>query len=60
MIPNNILGEEDLNPQGFHRWPAGSRITTMMTPTIVLRTAPSASSPAAAAATASAALSCRR
>lgn len=37
MIPNNILGEEDLNPQGFHKWPAGARIPTMMTPTIVLR-----------------------
>ncbi len=37
MIPNNILGEEDLNPGGFHRWPAGARIPTMMTPTIVLR-----------------------
>ncbi len=36
MIPNNILGEEDLNPHGFHRWPAGSRIHTMMTPAIVL------------------------
>jgi gamma-glutamyltranspeptidase / glutathione hydrolase len=37
MIPNNILGEEDLNPHGFHRWAAGQRIPTMMTPTIVLR-----------------------
>lgn len=37
MIPNNILGEEDLNPQGFHRWPAGQRIPTMMTPAIVLQ-----------------------
>jgi gamma-glutamyltranspeptidase/glutathione hydrolase len=37
MIPNNILGEEDLNPHGFHQWPAGARIPTMMTPTIVLR-----------------------
>lgn len=37
MIPNNILGEEDLNPQGFHQWPAGARIPTMMAPAIVLR-----------------------
>jgi gamma-glutamyltranspeptidase/glutathione hydrolase len=37
MIPNNILGEEDLNPRGFHQWPAGARIATMMAPTIVLR-----------------------
>ena len=35
-IPNNILGEADLHPDGFHRRPAGTRIPTMMTPTIVL------------------------
>ncbi len=35
-IPNNIMGEEDLHPQGFHTRPAGRRIPTMMTPTIVL------------------------
>ncbi|MDX1663620.1 MAG: gamma-glutamyltransferase [Candidatus Promineifilaceae bacterium] len=35
FIPNNILGEEDLNPHGFHQWPAGARIPTMMAPTIV-------------------------
>jgi gamma-glutamyltranspeptidase / glutathione hydrolase len=34
---NNMLGEEDLNPHGFHRTPAGRRITSMMAPTIVLR-----------------------
>jgi gamma-glutamyltranspeptidase/glutathione hydrolase len=36
-IPNNIMGEEDLHPQGFHSSPPGRRIATMMTPTIVLR-----------------------
>lgn len=36
FIPNNILGEEDLNPHGFHNWPAGQRIPTMMTPTFVV------------------------
>lgn len=36
-IPNNILGEEDLHPQGFHVRPAGRRIPTMMTPMIVLK-----------------------
>ncbi|MBP8002908.1 MAG: gamma-glutamyltransferase [Chloroflexi bacterium] len=36
-IPNNMLGEEDLHPQGFHRRPAGERIPTMMTPTLVLQ-----------------------
>ncbi|HUS93695.1 MAG TPA: gamma-glutamyltransferase [Patescibacteria group bacterium] len=36
FIPNNILGEADLHPEGFHRRKAGSRIPTMMTPTVVL------------------------
>ncbi len=36
FIPNNIMGEEDLHPHGFHSRPAGRRIATMMTPTIVL------------------------
>src|SRR5690606_38483731 len=36
FIPNDILGEEDLNPHGFHNWPAGQRIPTMMTPAFVL------------------------
>ena len=36
-IPNNILGEADLHPGGFHSRPAGQRIPTMMTPTIVLQ-----------------------
>ncbi|MFZ0544122.1 MAG: gamma-glutamyltransferase, partial [Candidatus Promineifilaceae bacterium] len=36
-IPNNILGEADLHPNGFHSSPAGERIATMMTPTIVLK-----------------------
>jgi gamma-glutamyltranspeptidase/glutathione hydrolase len=34
---NNILGEEDLNPQGFHKYPAGHRMTSMMSPTIVTK-----------------------
>lgn len=36
FIPNNILGESDLHPNGFHSRPAGQRIPTMMTPAIVL------------------------
>jgi gamma-glutamyltranspeptidase/glutathione hydrolase len=36
FIPNNILGEADLHPNGFHSRPAGHRIPTMMTPAIVL------------------------
>ena len=34
---NNMLGEEDLNPQGFHRIPPGRRVSSMMSPTIALR-----------------------
>lgn len=36
-IPNNMLGEEDLHPKGFHTRPAGQPIPTMMTPTIILQ-----------------------
>ncbi len=36
FIPNNIMGEEDLHPNGFHTRPPGWRIPTMMTPAIVL------------------------
>jgi gamma-glutamyltranspeptidase/glutathione hydrolase len=34
---NNMLGEQDLNPLGFHRHPPGRRMPSMMSPTIVLR-----------------------
>jgi gamma-glutamyltranspeptidase/glutathione hydrolase len=34
ILLNNILGEEDLNPHGFHKNPAGMRMTSMMSPTI--------------------------
>lgn len=34
---NNVMGEEDLNPLGFHRHPAGRRMPSMMAPSIVLR-----------------------
>jgi gamma-glutamyltranspeptidase/glutathione hydrolase len=37
VILNNMLGEEDLNPGGFHRIPAGERVPSMMSPTVVLR-----------------------
>jgi gamma-glutamyltranspeptidase / glutathione hydrolase len=33
---NNMLGEEDLNPLGFHMHTPGTRVTSMMAPTIVL------------------------
>ena len=34
---NNMLGEEDLNPGGFHRIPSGRRVSSMMAPTVALR-----------------------
>jgi gamma-glutamyltranspeptidase/glutathione hydrolase len=34
---NNMLGEEDLNPLGFHKTPPGRRVPSMMSPTVVLR-----------------------
>ncbi|NEP58675.1 MAG: gamma-glutamyltransferase [Symploca sp. SIO2G7] len=37
IMVNNMLGEEDLNPRGFHQWPTGQRMSSMMAPTIVLR-----------------------
>jgi gamma-glutamyltranspeptidase / glutathione hydrolase len=37
VILNNMLGEEDLNPFGFHQGKPGSRVTSMMAPTVVLR-----------------------
>ncbi len=33
---NNMLGEEDLNPHGFHRHPPGVRMPSMMSPTVIL------------------------
>jgi gamma-glutamyltranspeptidase/glutathione hydrolase len=37
MHLNNMLGEEDLNPLGFHRHTPGRRIPSMMAPTVVLQ-----------------------
>lgn len=33
---NNMLGEEDLNPAGFHRWSTDERMSSMMAPSILL------------------------
>jgi gamma-glutamyltranspeptidase/glutathione hydrolase len=33
---NNMLGEQDLNPLGFHRHAAGRRLPSMMAPTVVV------------------------
>lgn len=34
---NNIMGEADLNPLGFHTAPPGRRMPSMMSPTVVMR-----------------------
>ena len=34
IMLNNMLGEEDLNPGGFHRWKEGRRLISMMSPAI--------------------------
>jgi gamma-glutamyltranspeptidase / glutathione hydrolase len=34
---NNMLGEQDLNPLGYHRHEPGARVPSMMAPTVVLR-----------------------
>ena len=36
MHLNNMLGEQDLNPLGFHRHTPGARVPSMMSPTVVL------------------------
>ncbi|HEX5308387.1 MAG TPA: gamma-glutamyltransferase [Solirubrobacteraceae bacterium] len=33
---NNVMGEEDLSPLGFHTHPAGGRMPSMMAPTVVM------------------------
>jgi gamma-glutamyltranspeptidase/glutathione hydrolase len=37
VILNNMLGEEDLNPLGFHAIAPARRVPSMMAPTVVLR-----------------------
>jgi gamma-glutamyltranspeptidase/glutathione hydrolase len=34
VMLNNMLGEEDLNPGGFNRWPTNVRVGSMMAPTL--------------------------
>ncbi len=38
VMLNNMLGEEDINPCGFHRWPVDQRMTSMMAPAVILFT----------------------
>ncbi|MCP5367950.1 MAG: gamma-glutamyltransferase [Hyphomicrobiales bacterium] len=35
IMMNNMLGEEDINPHGFHRWPTDARMCSMMSPTLM-------------------------
>lgn len=37
LCMNNMLGEADLHPNGFHKLPAGARLTTMMAPAVLLK-----------------------
>jgi gamma-glutamyltranspeptidase/glutathione hydrolase len=36
ILLNNMLGEDDLHPGGFHATPPGVRVASMMAPTVVL------------------------
>lgn len=35
ILLNNMLGEEDLNPGGFHAWQENLRLSSMMSPTLL-------------------------
>jgi len=35
IMLNNMLGEEDINRAGFHRWPTNCRLASMMAPTLI-------------------------
>ena len=35
IMLNNMLGEEDLNPHGFHAWQENQRLTSMMAPSML-------------------------
>jgi gamma-glutamyltranspeptidase/glutathione hydrolase len=37
IVMNNMLGEEDLNPHGFHAWSCDTRMASMMAPTLLAR-----------------------
>lgn len=37
IMVNNMLGEADLNPAGFHQWPENTRLSSMMAPSLLLR-----------------------
>lgn len=37
IMLNNMLGEDDLHPDGFHSAPPGQRVASMMAPSLLLR-----------------------
>ncbi|NPA16319.1 gamma-glutamyltransferase [Persephonella sp.] len=37
IMLNNMLGEEDLNPEGFFKWKPYLRLPSMMSPTVVMK-----------------------
>lgn len=37
IMLNNMMGEDDLHPGGFHCSPPGERVTSMMSPSVVLQ-----------------------
>jgi gamma-glutamyltranspeptidase/glutathione hydrolase len=37
IMLNNMMGEDDLHPDGFHMTPAGIRIASMMSPSLLLQ-----------------------
>jgi gamma-glutamyltranspeptidase/glutathione hydrolase len=37
IMLNNMLGEDDLHPEGFHASPPGQRVASMMSPSILMR-----------------------
>lgn len=39
VMLNNMLGEEDLNPAGFHAWPTNTRMVSMMAPSLIVEPA---------------------
>jgi len=36
IMINNMLGEEDINPKGFHQWPEDTRMCSMMAPSLAV------------------------
>jgi len=34
---NNMMGEDDLHPEGFHSSPPGQRVSSMMSPSLLLK-----------------------